>query len=117
MTKIKVGDKFWIFDGNRRSYVNGEKQYEYHFCEVEITGETSRSWIVNGGKSYEFKAPKKEPFKFLGANFGFYKQLLTNKMKLNKIWENNHHYKLIDEIGRLPTDKLIEIAKLIGYEE
>ena len=54
--KMKVGDKVWIFDTNRRVYpkvngrVTGGPIYAEHFVQAEITGETSKSWIVREGQ-------------------------------------------------------------------
>jgi hypothetical protein len=49
---LKVGDKIWHFDQNRRKYANGlsspDRDHMWH--EVAITGETSRSWITSYGK-------------------------------------------------------------------
>lgn len=49
---LKVGDKIWHFDDNRRKYNNGisrpDRDHMWH--EVAITGETSRSWVTAYGK-------------------------------------------------------------------
>ena len=58
---MKVGDKIWHFDMNRRVYREtptgmyaGGPIYRHYWHEVEIKSETSRSWVTNYGK-----APKK----------------------------------------------------------
>jgi hypothetical protein len=46
---MKVGDRVFMFNPNRRIYAEGGKGrpiYREHFYGVEITGETSRSWLV-----------------------------------------------------------------------
>ncbi len=117
MSDIKIGDKFWIKDTNRRSYKNGQNQYRYHFVQVEITGETSRSYIVNGGMRYEFKAPKRDPFKYVGGEYGFSKQLLTTDMMEDEIWCQSHRHKVISKLQASPGFVIKEVAEMIGYKE
>jgi hypothetical protein len=56
---MKVGDKIWYFNtlrriyakpGSGRLYSTGGPIYREHWIEVEINGETSRSWITVYGK-------------------------------------------------------------------
>jgi len=61
---MKIGSKVWRFDSNRRVYERDERGdkrliYAEHFYEATITGETSRSWIVDGGTWREMKVSKK----------------------------------------------------------
>ena len=59
---LKIGDTVWVCDGNRRVYPKGalsaDKWKQWRPCKV--TGETARSFEVNGGKkgSYGFLIPK-----------------------------------------------------------
>jgi len=105
MTEIKVGDVFWKFDLNRRVYDKekvGGPIYREHFYQVEITGETSKSWIVNGQK-----IPKSNPFAS--------GKLYTDEMKENKIWENSHRYNISRLVGHCSIDDLKSIADLLKY--
>lgn len=58
---------FWIFDEHRRVYArdaNGRATdliWREHWVERQVTGETSRSWIIGGGWS-ERKIPKRGPW-------------------------------------------------------
>jgi hypothetical protein len=54
---LKVGDTLWVPDSNRRRYVddNGAKSRDAnpwkYWRPCKVTGETSRSWEIDGGKS------------------------------------------------------------------
>lgn len=52
---IKVGDKFWVKDKNRRVYEDGKCIYEKHFREVEVIDETSRSWVIGRGHNEDME--------------------------------------------------------------
>lgn len=118
MNKIKIGDKFWCFNGNRRRYINGSNSPDFnsYFVEAIIIGETSRSWLIKSDL-IKFKVPKKEPFKFLKSDYGFSYQILTDEMKEDKIWANYHKYKLTRFIETLDNTKLRHIAKMVNYDE
>jgi len=89
---MQIGDKVWIFDGNRRIYEDdkGNKTqnpwYRGHFVEKYIIGETKQSWIV-GYKGNDidsktnFKANKKTLIYSIINNS--YKQINRNKTKTN----------------------------------
>jgi len=115
--EIKIGSLFWAFDGNRRKYDEDRRcVYEYHFYRVEVTGETSRSWIIGyaGGYREQFKVPKKNPFPDFNA------AIFTDKMKEDDIWFHNNAYKISDcfRIGRkITADTMRQVAKIIGYKE
>lgn len=105
---LKLGDKVWVFDGNRRRYnqVDGRSSgpaiYAEHFVEQRITGETSRSWIVNG-----VKYPKSDP-----------SALCTHEQKEDAIWVNEHRYKIIQMAERCrDAATLRKIAQIVGYVE
>lgn len=104
---LKLGDKVWVFDGNRRRYnqVDGRSSgpaiYAEHFVECEITSETSRSWIVNG-----VKYPKSDS------------ALYTDEQKADAIWVNEHRYKIIQMAERCrDAATLRQIAQIVGYAE
>lgn len=47
LNDLKVGDKVFMFDGNRRRYDKDKNiVFRYHFDEAEIISETRNSWIV-----------------------------------------------------------------------
>ena len=114
MEKIKVGSLFWAYDTNRRSYDEKSKMIPgCHFYEVEVTGETSRSWVIGHGYK-PFKVPKKNPFP------EFNPAIFTDKMKEDSIWLDNNAYKISDcfRIGSIMTaDTMRQVAKIIGYKE
>lgn len=122
MEEIKIGSKFWMFDGNRRKYKKdhfGGPIYERHFFEVQVIGETSRSWIIGhiGYNQEIFKAPKSDPFKSKGSEFGLVKKIFTEKMKDDDIWVNSHKIEIIDRLRMTKDADLFKrIAKEIGYK-
>lgn len=119
---IKVGDKFWSFDGNRRTYREDRKGgpiYEKHFYEVEIIGETSRSWIVGSsvsGLEY-FKVTKSDPFRIRHGEFSQILSIFTDGMKSDRVWIKNHHRKLVERVERVSDIAVLkEIATLVDYQ-
>lgn len=109
MTELKVGDKVWRFDQNRRVYdgtgsFGGKVIYAEHFYQDVITGETSRSWIV--GK-YGYRVNKK-------TLEGIY----TDEQKANDIWMHNNRYKIASIVDRCnDVEKMRQIAQIVGYVE
>lgn len=101
----------WIFDINRRSYLRDEKGYSYgspiwrdHWVKCKVTGETSRSWIID---RWNEKIPKK------GYNP---KVVAFNEEEIDReafVQENRH--RIADAICYLDYDKLKQVADLIGY--
>ena len=108
---MKVGDKVWIFDTNRRVYpkvngrVTGGPIYAEHFVQAEITGETSKSWIVREGQR-ETKINKK-------TLAGIY----TDEQKADKIWARCHRHDIVRLVQSCDVEQLKQIAKILNYEE
>jgi len=99
---MKVGDKVWLFDGNRRVYPKSAGMscapiYSEHFYSVTIDSETSRSWIVDG-----VKFPKNNPI-------GIY----TDQQKEDMIWARENRRKIIDVVDRCSAKELREIYNLL----
>tara|TARA_R110000803_G_scaffold171446_1_gene234372 strand:+ start:166 stop:492 length:327 start_codon:yes stop_codon:yes gene_type:complete len=103
---MKVGDKIWRFDINRRRYREGGGGgpiYAEHWSEIEITGETSRSWIVGGWQ--EIKVSKR------GAHYGY---VFTRAEVEDDIWMDGNRYKLGERVKRcIYIDILKAIEALI----
>ena len=92
----------WIFDENRRVSI-----WRDGWRRREITGETSRSWIVEGYP--ELKIPKnpKTP----------QRHLAWSEKELDQLcWLHEHRYRIIRNVEFLPAAELIKVASLIGYE-
>lgn len=96
---MKIGDKIWLFDANRRIYKKGEQSpiFSEHFYKVTIDGETSRSWLIGRDKF-----SKKDPC-------GIY----TDEQKEDKIWDHMNRYKIIDKIKNCSIAKLKQINSII----
>ena len=109
--KIEVGSSVWLFDINRRVYVDdaGNKTsspvWRHHWRECLIVGETSRSWILD---YFETKIPKK----------GFDERKVCFSMKdvLDQVWVHDNRYKIELAIRDLSLKKLRKVATVIGYK-
>lgn len=111
-TDWKVGDKPFLFDGNRRVYskdqdgrTTGGPIYSAHFEQRLIDGETSKSWLI--GKWQPLKIPKK-------TGVGLY----TPEMVELAVWDNAHRWRIADAMRRpnIPITDLKKIAEIIGYK-
>ena len=107
---LKVGDIVLVFDGNRRVYRRNEKGmscggpiYREHFRPTEIVGETSRSWVLLGGR----KIPK-------STLEGIY----TEQQADDTSWVQEHRCRIADAV-RFVTDAatMRQIAALAGYSD
>ena len=99
---MKVGDKIWLFSGNRRVYRKDGVEYSSpiyseHFYQDTIDGETSRSWIV--GKT---KFSKKDT-----------RGMFTDKEKDEDIWGHDNRHKIMDKIYNCPVSVLKKINELL----
>lgn len=108
--EIKIGDKFFMFDENRRVYERdangravGGPTFRGHFYEVTIEGDTSRSWTV---KWPNIKIPKSDPFSVL----------YTEEMISEREWVAAHRYSIARKLEiTKDADILRKVADLIGY--
>ena len=99
---MKLGDKVWIFDSNRRIYPkdggnSAQPIWAEHFSQAIIEGETLRSWIIKGEKF-----PKKDPF-------GIY----TDEQKADTIWDHENRYAIINKIKSCDIDLLKKIHQIL----
>jgi len=103
---MKVGDKVWLFDMNRRVYKKDGVSftppiYAEHFYEAVIDGETSRSWLI-GRRKY----PKNNP---LG--------IFTDEQKADNIWANEKRYKIQNEISYCSIAQLKQIDLILAEKK
>ena len=99
----------WIFDRNRRVY--GENKYSpiwrEHWRKLEITGETSRSWLAGSGYG-QLKIPKKGP-----PN----RNVAWSEAEIDSLeWDNETRHKIIRAVSYCTVDQLIQIAQIVGIE-
>jgi len=102
---MKVGDKVWLFDYNRRIYpktggISSSPIYVEYFYQAIIDRETSRSWVV-----LNQKFPKKNPI-------GIY----TDEQKNDKIWDYENRPKIVRLVEQCSTDKLKQIEKILALQ-
>ena len=114
--EIKVGTSLWAFDENLREWVDGKMVPGCHFHEVEVTGETPRSWIIGEADSYygSFKVPKKNPFPDENP------RIYTDQMKEDAVWMEKNRDKISDATSRysgLSVSKYRQIAKILEIPE
>jgi hypothetical protein len=104
----------WVFDCNRRVYpviapgeISGSPIYREHWVKHEIIGETTRSWLI-GSTRWLVKVPKR------GADHRRF--LFSEKDVDDDVWANDHRYRIERLIRNLSSEKLRQVAELIGYE-
>ncbi len=120
---MKIGDKFYSFDANRRRYRRdkdgvpaGPPIYREHFYEVEIVGETTRSWIISLGVQ-SFKVPKSDPFREKDGEFGARPMIWSRAVMENECWAHEHRHKIIEKLQTLDPGQLRLVAATLGYPE
>ena len=108
----KVGDTIWVFDRNHREYSkdNGSAPiWRAHWRPRKVTGETSRSWVLE----YGGKCPKKRRTIDMSA-FAFSQEEIAEQE-----WVRQHpayiRRQLMYEPLTIPQWK--QIAEIIGYKE
>jgi hypothetical protein len=118
---LRVGDKLWMFDANRRRYklcANGPIWRE-HWVERQIIGETRVSWLVDyPGETkpgvLTHKLPKSAFLR--GGRPSLWARSLRQIEQAE--WLHDHHYNLGLAVGRCNDYAILrEVARLIGYDE
>jgi len=134
---LKLMDKVWIFNNNKREYVNpetGEKLgipwYKGHFIPLFVIGETTRSWILGSqsimdkvvsGEEYSvgscYKVTKKDP-KMHGYHAIDSRIYFSEEEVNQECWMYKNKYKVTDlllAVGDYNTFK--KVADMLGLEE
>lgn len=116
--ELRVGSKLWWFDENRRVYPDTDSWsrgpiWSEHWREVEVVGETKRSWLV-GTDWRPLKLPK-AAFRNGACPRGWARE---RHQIVELAWVNRHR----SRIGQLVAAcqdavTLREIARLVGYED
>ena len=100
---MQVGDKVWIFDGNRRIYTDPEGNklsspwYRGYFVERYILGETKQSWLLS---AWEYEPDKKYTPEELNRRCTKYKKkdckgIFTSEEQITQYcWVNDNGYKI-----------------------
>jgi len=98
---MKVGDKVWLFDTNRRVYPKGSITsapiYAEHFYQTTIDDETPRSWII-GRQKYSKKGGE-----------GIY----TDEQKADRLWDHANRYNIIEKVKECSVEKLKQIEEIL----
>lgn len=115
---IRAGDRLWRFDINRRKYdghgFSARIIYAEHFTPHTITGETTRSWLIDDAFGHSTKVSKSE-LREAGRNgFGGY-QWFTDQGREDDIWLHEHRHKIIRMIDTADGTTLRKVAEVIGY--
>ena len=99
----------WIFDSTRRVYGENKSSpiWREHWRKLEITGETSRSWLAGSGYG-QHKIPKKGP-----PN----RHVAWSEAEIDNLeWDNATRYKIIRATQYCAVDQLIQIAQIVGIQ-
>ena len=106
---MRIGDKLFIFDINKRVYPPGPgfhpPIYREHFVPVEVIGETSRSWVIGRYRQEDFKAPKRDPFS---------KSLYTAEMVEDQCWKHDKIHQVISDLRQADGATVRAVAALIA---
>ena len=105
-----IGETVYRFDRNRRVYLPGDAgpSYEGHFEPLKIWGETPAFWLCG----FEFNPWKVNKRQILtGVAGAFY----TASAMEDKIWLNDHAWKIADAVKHADANQLKKIAAIIGY--
>lgn len=110
---LKVGDRVWEFDINKRVYAPGAQRgpiFAEHFRERWIVGEEGRSWLVSTDRRGTWGKEK------IGKHHLAKRHHYTDAEREAMIWANDHRYKLVRRLERC-TDlaTLKAIAEILGY--
>jgi hypothetical protein len=114
MRKFTVGQRVWAFDENRRVYteragrLSGDLIYAGHFREMKVLAIDKRSYLIGwpDGKG--------------GEKVGFAKaerMYYTDQDREDRIWKNDHRYKIVRLVERADVATLRKIAAIVGYKE
>lgn len=111
---MKLGDKIWLFDDNRRVYVDDEGNkhqspiYRKKFVPFYIVGETRVSWIVSNytlDEIPEWAVAKGKKVKKVEAN----KTYWTSKEEVeNKCWINENIYRIVEKVRHCKDYSLLK---------
>lgn len=113
---MQVGETIWVFDVNRRVYrrdkdgkAYGSPIWREHWVSYKVTGETSRSWLLE----YGGKCPKKRDMHDM-RKFAFSQAEIDERQ-----WHEDHAHQIRRKVAyaTLTTDQWKQIAAIIGYKE
>jgi hypothetical protein len=103
---MKVGDKIWQIKGE--FYSQGKSRRE-KWQQVEIVGETTRSWLV-GLEWNRIKIAKKGPRD--------YRFLFSQKELDDDVWFHDNRYYLERHIAGVQDIGILrQVAALVGYKD
>ena len=124
---MQVGDNVWIFDSNRRRYVDfkGNKLtmcwYRGHFDERYIVGETKQSWLVGYKGSLpdnrlNLKVNKKTLQYSTTNTYGLDGKLYISEEEVEQTcWIHDNHYKIREKVDKCDDyEKLKKIEEIIN---
>jgi len=101
---LQVGDRVWIFDGNRRIYIKGQSGpvFREHFRPLTIDAETRISWVLSDGRKINKKTLD-----------GCYP---TEESVDDACWIQDHSYRISEEVRRCRSAATLkQIASLVNW--
>lgn len=112
MTEQAKFPELYTFDSNRRVYpktgvMSNRPIFAEHFRLIEIVSETDKEYICRYGTINKRSMMLKQGSHRM--------ETYTNAERLDMIWKNDHHYKLMRVIDRVKdVATLKKIAALVG---
>lgn len=104
----------WIFDSNHRVYadnrISSAPIWRRHWVRHEITGETSRSWLV--GPDWARRKIPKNPER---QNR---RMIAWSEAEIDALtWAHEHRYRIVRAVEHLENPALLrQVADLVGYQ-
>lgn len=113
MPDVKIGSPVWIYDENRREYVDGKIVHRSHWVKTVIVGETKLSWIIERG---DVKLPKKA----FALPFGRHNECrwfaLSEADIDADVWSHEHRSKIRNRVDFCDVETLRKIAEILRYK-
>lgn len=118
MSESLVGKKIWhlnpmnrVYEKDAKGHSTGGPIYAAYWQEVDVIGETSRSWLVG----YKFN-PTKIAKKDLAS--GMLRGYKVTREEVDKdIFMNTHQHKIVSKVSDIRDyETLKAVADLIGYK-
>lgn len=109
---LQIGSKVWLYEGYTRGNIREE---------LTVTGETTRSWLVENGGRDVIKVPKNHQgtSMHIKTNYGGGKTLWLDRNAMERSdWVSLNRYKIFRIVeGMNDYDSLKKVADAIGYTE
>lgn len=125
---VKVGDRVWVFDENRRVYPKDERGHSTghspiwreHWIEHRIVGENRATFFLWSGKDHSFQTDRLSIYRRLSkadlkSGEPLRGMIFDEKDLDRRAWVHENAYKLSDAVRRsLNFEALAQVARLVA---